>query len=176
MRKTLSGVGRGRERIGYETVGRGCASHSLANSPFGGGQRERASIPPEHNLLPTAIHSRTRAQVYLTLVRAMIFAASALLTGALAGVVLSLEPAPQPSWKITHRVSAHHALVVEVESRHPEDALAIARAIGEPERGRFGEILVFVNRPGRRDILRRVQWTPKHGYIETVYQPEGRRQ
>jgi hypothetical protein len=109
------------------------------------------------------------------MVRAMIFAASALLTATLAVVVLSLEPAPQPSWKITHRVSAHRALVVEVESRHPEDAIAIARAISEPERGRFGEILVFINHPGRRDMLRRVQWTPQHGYIETVYEPEGTR-
>jgi len=114
--------------------------------------------------------------VYLTTVRAMIFAASALLTGVLAAVVLSLEPAPQPAWKITHRVSAHHALVVEVEARHPYDALSIARAIGEPEHGRFGEILVYINRPGRRDMLRRVQWTPQHGYVETVYRPEGTRQ
>ena len=35
----------------------------------------------------------------------------------------------------------------------------IARAIGDPEHARFGEILIFINRPGRRDMLRRVQWT-----------------
>jgi hypothetical protein len=66
-------------------------------------------------------------------------------------------------------VAAHRALVVEVETRHPEEAVAIAHAIGDPERARFGEILVYVNPPGRRDMLRRVQWTPQHGYVETVY-------
>jgi hypothetical protein len=85
------------------------------------------------------------------------------------GVVLSLEPASPPRWKVTHRVAAHRALVIEVEARHPEDAVAIARSISESEHGDFGEILVFVNRPGRRDMLRRVQWTPQHGYEETVY-------
>jgi hypothetical protein len=94
-------------------------------------------------------------------------------TTALAWVVLSLEPTPPPRWTITHRVSAHRALVVEVEARHPEEALAIARAISDPVRARFGEILVFINRPGRRDMLRRVQWTPQHGYVETIYEPAG---
>ena len=63
----------------------------------------------------------------------MIFGASALATGALAAVVLSLEPAPAPAWKITNRVAAHRALVVEVEARRPEQALGIARAIVEPD-------------------------------------------
>jgi hypothetical protein len=100
--------------------------------------------------------------------------AAALATTGLAWVALSLRPAPPPRWKITHRVAAHRALVVEVEARHPEDAMAIARAIAEPERERFGEILVIVNRPGAHDMLRRVQWTPKQGYVETVYEPTPR--
>jgi hypothetical protein len=108
-------------------------------------------------------------------VRAALVAA-ALATSGLVLVVLSLEPASPPRWKITHRVAAHRALVVEVEARYPEDAMAIARAIGNSEQGRFGEILVFVNRPGRRDMLRRVQWTPQRGYEETVYQDQGGRQ
>ena len=114
--------------------------------------------------------------MYFTTVRGMIFGASALVTGTIAGVVLSLEPAPPPPWKVTHRVSAHRALVVEVEARRPEDAMAIARAISEPERERFDEILVFVNRPGRRDMLRRVQWTKRQGYQEIVFETEGSRQ
>lgn len=114
--------------------------------------------------------------MYLTLVRATIFGASALVTTVLAWVVLSLGPSPPPAWKVMQRVSAHRALVVEVEARHPEDALNIARAISEPERGRFAEILVFISRRGHRDMLRRVQWTPQHGYEETVYEEQGTRQ
>jgi hypothetical protein len=107
--------------------------------------------------------------VYLTTVRATIFGAAALVTTALTWVTLSLGPAPPPPWKITHRVAAHRALVLEVEARHPEDAVAIARAIAEPEQARFDEILVFVTRPGLRMMLRRVQWTREHGFVEDVY-------
>ncbi len=82
---------------------------------------------------------------------------------------MSLGPSPPPRWTITHRVAAHRALVIEVDTRRPEQALAIAHDIVEPERERFEEVLVFINRPGRRDMLRRVQWTPQHGYVETVY-------
>jgi hypothetical protein len=102
-------------------------------------------------------------------VRALAFSVAAILTAALVGVTVSLGPAPSPRWKITHRVAAHRALVVEVEARHPDEALAIARAIRESEPGRIGEMLVFINPPGRREMLRRVQWTTEHGYVETVY-------
>ena len=107
--------------------------------------------------------------MYVTTVRATIFGASALVTTALTWVTLSLGPAPPPSWKVTNRVAAHRALVVEVEARHPEDAVTIAQAIAEPEQARFDEILVFVYRPGHRTMLRRVQWTRAHGFVEDVY-------
>ena len=102
--------------------------------------------------------------------RALAFLAAAVLTAVLIGVTVSLGPAPSPRWRITHRVAAHLALVVEVEAHHPEDALTIARSIRESEPGRFGEMLVFINAPGRRDMLRRVQWTEQRGYVETVYE------
>lgn len=95
--------------------------------------------------------------------------AAALVTSGLVWLTLSLAPDPTPRWTITQRVAAHRALVVEVDARRPEEAMAIARAIAEPERERFDEILIFINRPHRRDMLRRVQWTPAHGYVETIY-------
>lgn len=97
------------------------------------------------------------------------FGAAGVVTGGLVWLVVSLGPAPPPSWTITHRVAAHRALVVEVAARHPEDALRIARDVVESEPSRFDEVLIFVNRPGVRDMLRRVQWTPQHGYVETIY-------
>jgi len=97
------------------------------------------------------------------------FLVSGVLTGGLVWVSLSLGPDPPPRWSVTRRVSAHRALVVEVETRHPEEALDIARQISEPEQPRFDEILVFIYPPGRHLMLRRVQWTPQHGYVEDVY-------
>jgi hypothetical protein len=110
-----------------------------------------------------------RALVYFEPVRGPFWFGAALLTGGLVWVTLSLGPSPPPPWTVRHRVAAHRALVVEVEAHHPEDAVAIARAIAAPERPRFDEILVFVYRPGHRTMLRRVQWTRERGFVEDVY-------
>ncbi len=99
----------------------------------------------------------------------MRFLAAAVVTGGLAWVALSLGPPPPPRWTIVERVSAHRALVLQVESRDPEQALDTARTIIEGEPPRFDEVLVFFHTPGRRDMLRRVRWTPAHGYEEIVY-------
>jgi hypothetical protein len=107
--------------------------------------------------------------MYFTRVRGPLWFGAALLTAGLAWVTLSLGPGAPPPWMTRHRVAAHRALVVDVEARHPEDALAIARAIAEPEQLRFDEILVFIYRPGDRTMLRRVQWTREHGFVEDVY-------
>lgn len=95
--------------------------------------------------------------------------AAAIVTGGLAWVTLSLGPPPPPRWSVIGRVSAHRALVLQVETRDPEDALATSKTLVEREPPRFDEILIFFHTPGRRDMLRRVQWTREHGYVETVY-------
>lgn len=74
---------------------------------------------------------------------------------------------PFERWTITEQFAAQHAMVVQVETRHLDDALAIARQIALPLQSRYGEILVYFHRPGRPDTLppRRVQWTPGGGFV-----------
>ena len=85
------------------------------------------------------------------------------------------EANPWAQWSVTEQLSAHHVLIVHVETRHLEKARAIARTIVDPilPKENFAEILIYFHRPGRPDPLapRRVQWTPTHGYVETVYAP-----
>jgi hypothetical protein len=74
-------------------------------------------------------------------------------------------------WQLVHQLSAHHVLVLEVETERTGEALAIARQLAEPVRAHYTEILVYVFRPGRRGGLpaARVQWTPRSGYEATWY-------
>ena len=66
-------------------------------------------------------------------------------------------------------------LIVHVETRFLDEARAVARYIVDPiiRKENYAEILIYFRRPGRPDPLppRRVQWTPKGGYVETVYAP-----
>ena len=97
------------------------------------------------------------------------FVIAGMLTGGLAWMAASLGPEPAPRWSVTRRVSAHRALVMDVQTAHPEDAVAIARQLCGPESARFDEILVFFYGAGSHDMLRRVQWTPQQGFVEDVY-------
>jgi hypothetical protein len=85
------------------------------------------------------------------------------------------EVNPWAQWSVTEQLSAHHVLIVQVETRRLDEARAIARRIVDPilPKEKFAEILIYFHRPGRPDPLapRRVQWTPTHGYVETVYAP-----
>ena len=51
------------------------------------------------------------------------------------------------------------------------EARQIAAAIVEPRRTHFDDILVYVHRVGGSADLapRRVEWTPRGGYVEIVY-------
>jgi hypothetical protein len=72
----------------------------------------------------------------------------------------------QPGWTVTRAYSAHHTMVVEVEAEPSSQALAIAREVVEPLRNRYDEVLVYTRRRGAPDAARRVQWTPRGGYVE----------
>ena len=79
---------------------------------------------------------------------------------------------PEPEWIVTKANSAHHVMVVEVEAQRLEEARAIAIQIVKPVRSRgYEEILIYVRPPrgGLDAAMRRIQWTPNGGFVETVY-------
>lgn len=78
-----------------------------------------------------------------------------------------------PAWTVTMANSAHHALVVDVEARRVEQARQIAEQIVEPVRSRgYQEILIYIRKTGDPDApMRRIQWTPRTGYVESAYGP-----
>ena len=78
-------------------------------------------------------------------------------------------------WYVRNMATAHGAFVIEVEAEDPEQTETISRALIEPIKDDYAEILVYVNRLGDDSDLpaRRVQWTPRDGYVELSYdQPE----
>jgi hypothetical protein len=78
-----------------------------------------------------------------------------------------------PAWTVKMANSAHHSLIVDVEARRVEQARDIAEQIVEPVRSRgYQEILIYVRKAGDPDAaMRRVQWTPRTGYVESAYGP-----
>ena len=80
-------------------------------------------------------------------------------------------------WYVRNMATAHGAFVIEVEAEDPDETEAISRALVEPVKDDYAEILVYVNRLGDDSDLpaRRVQWTPRDGYVELTYdRPEPR--
>jgi len=78
----------------------------------------------------------------------------------------ALAPPPGPRWTITGSMGTHHMLVVNVTA-HPSASLRdIGRSVVDPVRGQYDEILNYV-RSGK-STLRRIQWTPQHGYVELL--------
>ena len=77
-------------------------------------------------------------------------------------------------WFVRNMATAHGAFVIEVEAEDPEQTETISRALIEPIKDDYGEILVYVNRMGDDSDLpaRRVQWTPRDGYVELSYDQE----
>jgi hypothetical protein len=74
-------------------------------------------------------------------------------------------------WTVTEHLSAHSVLIAQVETEHLDDALSIAQQLTEPVKSKYAEVLIYFHRPGRPDTLppRRVQWTPRSGYVATAY-------
>ena len=62
-------------------------------------------------------------------------------------------------------------MVIDVEADKPDNARTIAEEIVGPLRARYEEVLVYVRPIGSpQDALtRRIEWTPRGGFIETSY-------
>ncbi len=78
-------------------------------------------------------------------------------------------------WYVRNMATAHGAFVIEVEADDPDQTDTISRALIEPIKDDYAEILVYINRTDDDSDLpaRRVQWTPRDGYVELVYdEPE----
>ena len=81
-------------------------------------------------------------------------------------------PARTESWTVTTATSAQQMLVVEVQALHLEDAQEIAYQIVAPVLAKgYREILIYVHPPGgfSDGPMRRVQWTPGGGYVESIF-------
>jgi hypothetical protein len=74
-------------------------------------------------------------------------------------------------WSVTSTTSAMRSMVVNVEAFDTSEARRIAATIVEPRRARFDTILIYVHRVGGSHDLaaRRVEWSPRDGYVEIVY-------
>jgi hypothetical protein len=81
------------------------------------------------------------------------------------------SPARAPAWRVRSAYSAHHTLVVRVETRDPSAALEIARQVVGPVADRYVEVLVYVYGPSSQPtaLVRRVRWTPQDGYVESGF-------
>ena len=75
------------------------------------------------------------------------------------------------AWHIRNMATAQGTFVIEVEAEDPAQTEAITRALVEPIKDDYDEILVYVNKLDDESNLpaRRIQWTPAGGYVEITY-------
>jgi len=78
---------------------------------------------------------------------------------------------PRVGWAVTKATAAQHMMVVHVDAERLDDARGIGIQIVEPVRSSgYDEVLIYVRQPGRRiPAVRRIQWTPRGGYVETEF-------
>ena len=111
-------------------------------------------------------------------VRLLAAGVALLAVAVLAGAMLSLRseqavPEAADTWRVIGASSAHRVLVIDIEAERPEDASDIAVQIVDPVRSRdYEEILIHIYAEGSSTgtAVRRMQWTPLGGYVETIYE------
>ncbi len=74
-------------------------------------------------------------------------------------------------WIVTRATTARRAMVIDVEADRPEDARTIAAEIVGPLRAKYEEVLIYIRPIGSplNAVTRRVEWTPRGGFVETMY-------
>jgi hypothetical protein len=75
-------------------------------------------------------------------------------------------PAPNGRWRTLSRVSAHGALVAEVEASDLSDAEHVARLFVADGGDRFSEILIYTQPESTSEstVIRRIRWTQESGF------------
>ncbi len=75
------------------------------------------------------------------------------------------------AWRVTQANSTADVMVVDVEAERPDEALAITEEIVAPLIDSYAEVVVYVRGRDQTgdDSVRRVQWTPDTGYVESTY-------
>lgn len=93
--------------------------------------------------------------------------------GSTSGTASTTAPgASRGAWRVVDHLSGHHVAMIHVETDRPNDALRVATVLVEPLKAdKYSEVLVYVHRVGHGEGMpvRRIQWSPRTGYIETVY-------
>jgi len=81
---------------------------------------------------------------------------------------------PWARWTVTRSLSAHHVMLVDIETRYLDEAMGIAKQIADPIKFRYAEVVMYFHRPGRPDLLppRKIVWTPTTDYVLTNYEEE----
>ena len=71
-------------------------------------------------------------------------------------------------WRLVDQFSAHHALILKIETENLWAAKSITQRLIEPIVSSYNEVLVYFYSTGDRPSLpaRRVQWTKISGYVE----------
>ncbi len=74
-------------------------------------------------------------------------------------------------WVVTRATSARRAMVIDVEADIPEDARKIAEELVAPLRVKYEEVLIYVRPIGSpaNAVTRRIEWTPRGGFVVTMY-------
>lgn len=82
-------------------------------------------------------------------------------------------PLAGAGWRLVDQLSAHYALILDIEAENLPDAKAIAQHLTEPIKDSYNEVLVYFYLTGGKDgpADRRVQWTATDGYVEVSLRP-----